>query len=212
MPDRPRFQSPRTQRLSVTVAMAVVFAGAMGLAYLTAAMAAPAPPRQVTINGVRVLLPGDWIETPDRTPVSDLDPTMVLGDPEREWRWLLVAATATAERVPPHEMMTRYLAAVLEPAHKRTLEPLAGRGPQTRGPMTVMRYVGLSQPEAAPGQQLHLVTTITLDDRQHWLIYLTDRVAPGESFVNVLRRNMALLGRIEQTVRPDGLDDEERPS
>lgn len=207
MAEPPRIQSPRSQRLAVAAVMAGVFAVTMGLAYVTMAVsAAPdeeafAEPRDVVVDGLQVTLPGQW--GPDTAAARELgvERGMVLRDPQRPQRWLMVSATRRPQPTSLGEQLPRYFVALIGPEYRRLLQPLMPERFFRRDALRGVRYVGVSPAPTGPGQRLHMLAAMTEEGRRHWLVYVTDRLEPNERADAALQRNLALLERIAHSAQ-----------
>lgn len=194
--------SPRGQRMAVVVVMSAVFAVTMILAYLTVAISeAPATdgldaPRTVSVDGLRLTVPGDWESDERALRQVGVEAGLLLRDPHRPGRWMLVATTRSPRPVSPPEQMARFMAALLGPELEPMLEPMLPQRGTRRDGLVTLEYVGQTPAPEGPGRRLHLFETLTVDGTQHWLIYLSDRVEPGASVPAALERNLSLLRRV----------------
>jgi len=202
-------QTSRWQRAVVALLMAGVFALALGLAYLNtgpanagraidgiAGLDGPTAKR-VVINGLALDVPADWSEVSDAAQRFGGTGAVAMGDPRRRGRLLWLTAVSAETAVDPRAVADWALRRVLRPAQVQSAEVRAMPPSSTdAGRLTIIRYMGKSDSAEGEGFALHLMASLSADGRRYWLVYLTDRIDPGDDVGRRTEQNLRLLQQV----------------
>lgn len=194
---QPRIQSPHRQRIAVTLFMALVFVGSVGLAALVSRADGNAALdamrfQPVTFDGLRVAVPQPWqrMDTETDRLHETAQPTAAFRDPNAPGRLLHLGAATSDTPIPPTAAMHDILQS------RRPDFQTQGR---TAAGLQWTKAITIDDDRSGRGVRLRFLTVLTADGHRHWLILLTDRLARDGDLPGAVRENLALLRRIEQS-------------
>lgn len=191
MARQPRFHSLRTQNLVVAAIMLSLLMGSLALGFglgLRRAGAAEAPLVNRDVTGLTLRLPETWkpagtVELPHGRTAARF------ADTKRPTRVLLAIRVRTEQPTPPQDVLRGVLPTLWPPGLAETVETGSAQV-AFKPPYAVAEWVGAS---TSGGQLLHVAADLTKDNSVHWLLYLTDRLQPGDDARDVLDSNLGLL-------------------
>ena len=205
-------QSDSIRSAIIAGVMISVLAGSLALAYaLTVAHREPwaidydhdLPARLVQFDDLHLMVPLQFEQAHTANPFTGLSATAVFVDGSAPSRRMLAASVRGSVPRAPKEVLNETVNTLLT---NETLQKLQPWQPAESFRVNEMRgawFAGVHPAEQ--GEQVHLMTVLTGDGRQYWLIYLSHLVENPRLVVEAIKSDRRLLAMILGSVENKGL-------